>query len=344
MSQDALSEVLRAVRLRGAIFFHVQGMAPWAAETPPSREIVDKVLPGAEHMLEFHAVIGGSCWAAIVGQPPVRLDEGDLILFPQGDAHVVSSAPGVRPSVSGKEVFATPRPSQLPYALSVSNVKFVRGRDGDGSDPSRATLVCGFLGLDALPFNPLLSALPRVLHMPAASLGADSWITGFMRAVADESSRRRPGGEAVLERMSEMLFVEVLRRHVDSLSPEHTGWLAGMRDPAVSRVLGLLHGSPGADWSLERLADEAAMSRSALHERFVHFIGQPPMQYLTRWRMQIASGMLRETNGKLIEIALACGYESEAAFSRAFKREVGAAPGAWRARRRLEAGQEKSAS
>jgi AraC-like DNA-binding protein len=200
----------------------------------------------------------------------------------------------------------------------------------DGGGRERATLVCGFLGLDARPFNPLLAALPRVLQVPGSALGPDSWVTTFMRAVVTESNQKRPGGEAVLERMSEMLFVEVLRRYVDSLPAEQTGWLAGMRDPAVGRALALLHASPAEAWTLERLSEQAGLSRSSLHDRFVHFIGQAPMQYLTRWRMQVAAGLLRDSNAKLIEVALDVGYESEAAFSRAFKRAVGVAPGAWR--------------
>jgi transcriptional regulator GlxA family with amidase domain len=159
-------------------------------------------------------------------------------------------------------------------------------------------------------------------------------VAAFLRAVVAESNQRRPGGEAVLERMSEMLFVEVLRRHVDSLPAEQTGWLAGMRDPAVGRVLSLLHERPADPWTLERLGEEAGMSRSSLHERFAHFIGQPPMQYLARWRMQLAAGLLRDTSRKVAEVALAVGYESEAAFSRAFKREVGLSPGAWRREKR----------
>lgn len=170
--------------------------------------------------------------------------------------------------------------------------------------------------------------------MPGSTLGPDSWVTTFLRAVVAESNQRRPGGEAVLERMSEMLFVEVLRRHVDSLPPEQTGWLAGMRDPAVDRALALLHARPAEPWTLEKLSEDAGLSRSSLHERFVHFIGQPPMQYLTRWRMQVASGLLRDTNAKLVEISLDVGYESEAGFSRAFKREVGVSPGAWRQEKR----------
>jgi AraC-like DNA-binding protein len=333
VSGDTLSDLLRAVRFRGALFYFIEGASPWVAEAPPAREIIPAILPGAEHMIEFHGIVSGSCWAAIVGEPPVRLDAGDVILFPQGDPHVMSSAPGMRAPGVDTSFFFSPRPPQLPYALSLQDATISTARlDGGGRD--RATVVCGFLGLDARPFNPLLAALPRVLRVPGSTLGPDSWVTTFLRAVVAESNQRRPGGEAVLERMSEMLFVEVLRRHVDSLPPEHTGWLAGLRDPAVGRALALLHERPGAPWTLEKLGSEAGLSRSALHERFAHFIGQPPMQYLTRWRLQLAGGLLRDTSAKLVDVALQVGYESEAAFSRAFKREVGVSPGAWRRQRR----------
>jgi AraC-like DNA-binding protein len=334
MSQDMLSDVLRAVRLRGAVFYYIDGSSPWVAEAPPAKEIIPAIMPGAEHMIEFHGVIEGSCWAAIVGEPPVRLAERDVILFPQGDPHVMSSAPGLRPPApASREVYYAPRPPQMPYALSLGGAEITTARlDGGGRD--RATIVCGFLGLDARPFNPLLAALPRVLHVPGAALGPDSWVASFLRSAVVESNQRRPGGEAVLERMSEMLFVEVLRRYIDSLPAEQTGWLAGMRDPSIGRVLGLLHEKPDAPWTLERLAEDAAMSRSTLHERFVQFIGQPPMQYLAQWRMQVAATLLRDTKAKIIEVAFSVGYESEAAFSRAFKRTVGVAPGAWRDGRR----------
>lgn len=342
MSQDTLSDVLRAVRLRGAVFYYIDGSSPWVAEAPPAREIIPGIMPGAEHMIEFHSVVRGACWGAIVGEPPVRLAEGDVILFPQGDPHVMSSAPGMRSPRVDKEVYFAPRPPQLPYAISLHGSEVTTARlDGGGRD--RTVLVCGFLGLDARPFNPLLAALPRVLHVSGTTLGSDSWVASFLRAAVVESNQRRPGGEAVLERMSEMLFVEVLRRHVDALPDGQTGWLAGMRDPAIGRVLALLHEKPDAPWTLERLADDAAMSRSTLHERFVHFIGQPPMHYLAQWRMQVAARLLRDTKAKLIEVALGVGYESEAAFSRAFKRAAGVAPGAWRAGRQPGGGAEAAA-
>jgi AraC-like DNA-binding protein len=235
----------------------------------------------------------------------------------------------MRARVADPAIFFRPRPAQLPFALSV-------GADGtttavlDGGGPDRTTVVCGFLGCDRRPFNPLLASMPRVLRMPGLAREGGSWVATFLRSVVEESNRKRPGGEAVLERMSEMLFVEVLRRYADGLPLDQTGWLAGMRDPAVGRALALLHARPADPWTLERLGEEAAVSRSTLHERFVHFIGQPPMQYLTQWRMQLAARWLRDTDAKVADVALEVGYENEAAFARAFRRTVGESPGAWR--------------
>jgi len=328
MGRDTLSDVLRAVRLRGAVFYYVNGAAPWVAEAPAAREILPAIMPGADHLIEFHGIVEGSCWAAIAGESPVRLEAGDLVLFPQGDAHALSSAPGLRAPHADKGIHFAPRPPQLPFSISVSGDAVTTARlEGGGQ---RATVACGFLGLDARPFNPLLASLPRLLHVPGGALGPDSWIATFLRAVVVESNQRRPGGEAVLERMSEMLFVEVLRRYADGLAPGQTGWLAAMRDPSVGRALAAIHEKPGEPWTLERLSEEAGLSRSTLHERFALLLGQPPMQYITRWRMQVAAGLLRETSAKLMDVALRVGYDSEAAFCRAFKREVGVAPGAWR--------------
>lgn len=330
MSADTLSDVLREVRLRGAIFFYIEAADPWVAEAPNAHDVIPAILPGVDHLMEFHVVARGSCWAAIVGQEPIRLEQGDVILFPQGDAHVVSSAPGMRATEDDTGLFFAPKPPQLPFALSVTEQGMTTARlDGGGRE--QTTVVCGFLGCDAKPFNPLLASMPRVLRLPRlANDGGSAWITSFLRVVVDESSRKRPGGEAVLERMSEMLFVEVLRRYVDTLPADQTGWLAGMRDPAVGRALAVMHARPAEPWTIERLSEAAALSRSTLHERFVHFIGQPPMQYLAQWRMQVAAGWLRNSDAKVIEVALEVGYESEAAFSRAFRRAVGESPASWR--------------
>jgi AraC-like DNA-binding protein len=333
MSADTLSDLLRAVRLKGAIFFYVEGADPWVAEAPASREMIPMILPGVDHLIEFHVVVRGSCWAAMVGEEPVRLEEGDVVLFPQGDAHVLSSAPGLRRTGTEPGVFFAPRPPQLPFALNVNDAGMTTAiLDGGGRE--KTTVVCGFLGFDAKPFNPLLASLPRLLRLSGLTNERGAWIASFLRSLVDESNRKQPGGEAVLERMSEMLFVEVLRRYADALPAEQTGWLAGLRDAAVGRALALLHERPAEGWTLERLGDEAALSRSTLHERFVHFLGQPPMQYLAQWRMQLAAGWLRDTDAKVIDVALEVGYENETAFARAFKRAVGESPAAWRRARR----------
>ena len=350
MSADTLSELLRAVRLRGAIFYYVEGIAPWVAEAPPASEIVAGILPGAEHMIEYHVVTQGRCFGALANETAVALETGDIIMFPQGDAHVMSSAPGMRASKVDKALFFSPRPEQLPYVLTqrgeavamreraaasphIGESRTTARLDGGGVD--RAMVVCGFLGCDARPFNPLVSALPRLLHMPGAA-GKSAWIDQFIRMAVDESNAKRPGGEAVLERLSEMMFVDVVRRYLESLPATHTGWLAGLRDRFVGRALALLHERPSHHWTIDALGDAIGLSRSALHERFVELVGQPPMQYLAQWRMQVASRMLLETTMNVASIALDTGYDSEAAFSRAFKRLVGVPPATWR-RRRLNA-------
>jgi AraC-like DNA-binding protein len=336
MSRDTLSNLLRAIRLRGAMFYHVEGTAPWSAEAAASAEIVSTILPGAEHMMEFHGVARGTCWAGILGGEPIRLEAGDLVIFPQGDAHVIGSRP--RPRTKGPDpgMYQAPRPAQLPYGLRVGEP----GSTSSALEPGEtdATIVCGFIGCDARPFNPLLAALPRVLRVPGHATGGSAWLAGVLEAVVQESGAKRAGGEAVLERMAEMLFVEALRRYVDALPAGETGWLAGLGDGAVGRALGLLHERPAEAWTIERLAEGAAVSRSTLHERFVHLLGQPPMQYLARWRMQLAAGWLRDTDAKVLEVALAVGYENEAAFARAFRRSTGESPAAWRRARRARPG------
>ena len=329
MSADTLSELLRAVRLRGAIFYYVEGISPWVAEAPHAREIAGAIFPGAEHMMEYHVVTQGACWGALAGQAPVALRAGDVILFPQGDAHVMSSAPGMRAPDVDKRLFFSPKPPQLPFVLSQHGAETVTTARLDGGGADRTIIVCGFLACDARPFNPLLAALPRLLHVPGAA-DKGGWIGHFISVAVEEANRKRPGGEAVLERLSEMMFVEVVRRHLDRLPAGQTGWLAGLRDRFVGRALAALHERPAHHWTIDELGDAVGLSRSALHERFADMVGQPPMQYLAQWRMQVASQMLLESRQSVASIALDVGYESEAAFSRAFRRLVGVPPATWR--------------
>lgn len=188
------------------------------------------------------------------------------------------------------------------------------------------------------PFNPLLAALPRLLHVRREAGSPGDSLDQLLDFTVAESREKRAGGECVRLRLSELMFVEVVRRHLESLPVEQTGWLAGLRDETIGRALGLLHERPAQAWTLESLARETGLSRSALADRFSHFVGQPPMQYLTSWRLQLAARLLADSTAKVASVALEVGYESEAAFSRAFKKATGVPPAAWRHRHAPRAG------
>jgi AraC-like DNA-binding protein len=225
-------------------------------------------------------VIDGCCWGGLIDAPSVRLDAGDIIAFPQGAAHVLSSAPGMQ-AIPDLSYYHQPTTDQLPHRIQI----------GDNG-PADARILCGFLGCDARPFNPLLEALPAVLHLRRSSYRENSGLAFLIGAARTETEGRRTGGEGVLARLGELLFVEAIRCHIEALGPEQTGWLAGLGDRHVGQALNLLHGEPAADWTLDELAKAVGLSRSTLAQRFTHLIGQPPMQYLTRWRMQLAAGLL----------------------------------------------------
>ena len=317
MTADVLSDVLRAIRLTGAVYFDFDLSSPWVAEAPPSREIAGTVMPGAQRVIEYHLLARGTCWGHVIGEEPMLLREGDLIVFPQGDAHVLSSAPGMR-AAPDMSAFARPStPLPIMYELG-------------GGGPERARVVCGFLGCDERPYNPLLTALPKVIHLSAtASHATSGWLGTLLNIAVKESGSSRAGGENVLARLSELLFVEAIRRYIETLPPAETGWLAGLRNPIVGQALAALHVEPREAWTVDRLARLVGLSRSVFAERFTEMVGQPPMQYLALWRMQLASRLLVE-GGHVAAVAGAVGYESEAAFSRAFKKLVGQAPATWR--------------
>jgi AraC-like DNA-binding protein len=330
-AHDTLSDVLRMVRLRTAVFYYVSCDGEWAAEAPTSRDIARAVMPAAEHVMEYHVLTSGECWVGLIGEPAVRMQRGDIALFPQGDAHVISSAPGMRadPDVGSYfDMGRAQRPFRIHYEPGSPPVV-----DRDGALPpapvggSAASFVCGFIGCDLKPFNPLIATLPRLLHLPAENRNVSEQFATFAAA---ESAARRPGSEALLERLSEMMFVDAVRRHAEHLPQETNGWLAGLRDRYVGRALALLHERPAAPWTIDDLSSQVGLSRSALHERFVGLIGQPPVQYLTNWRMQLASRLLLDGRTTIARVAVDVGYDSEAAFARAFKRLVGMPPAAWR--------------
>jgi AraC-like DNA-binding protein len=316
VSADVLSDVLRAVRLSGAVYFDFELSAPWVAEAPPSREIAGTVMPGSQRVIEYHVIARGACWGHAVDAEPIRLREGDLIVFPQGHAHVLSSAPGMRAEPDMAMFARTSTPLPLVYEV------------GGGGERSR--IVCGFLGCDERPYNPLLEALPPVIHLAATGPhGTSGWLGTLLQIAVSESGRARAGGENILARISELMFVEAVRRYLETLPAAERGWLAGLRDGVVGRALGAMHGAPAEPWTVESLARLVGMSRSVFAERFMEMMGQPPMQYLAMWRMQLASRQLA-AGAHVAGVAQAVGYDSEAAFSRAFKKLVGQSPAAWR--------------
>jgi AraC-like DNA-binding protein len=314
VSVDPLSSVLRAVRLTGAIFFDVAASSPWVAETPRGATIVADVMPGAQHLISYHVVTKGTCFGSLPDGPPIQLEAGDVIVFPHGDAHVLGSAPGLRGSPN-LALYRRPVDHPLPFSL-------VQGSGGEET----AHVVCGFLGCDARPFNPLLATLPPLLHVSERDAPRGGVLGHFVELARSESTSQRAGAECVLGKLSELMFVEVVRRYVEGLPPEQTGWLAALRDPSVGKSLGLLHANPAHPWTIEELARKVGLARSSLAERFAHLVGHPPMQYLTSWRLQLAARLLAEGALTVAAVAAEVGYQSEAAFSRAFRKATGVPP------------------
>jgi AraC-like DNA-binding protein len=321
--------VLQAVRLGGALFFVIDAAAPWSAEVPPGAALAPVLLPGVQHVMSYHVVVSGGCWCALSGQASVRLEPGDVIVIPHGDPYVLSTAPD--------RYVASPLEPQLAF--------FRQMLDGalppllvEGGGGERLELACGFLGCDALPFNPMLATLPPLLHLRQPAGSTADRLDALLAVALAESREPRPGGACVRLRVSEVMFVEVLRRHLAAPGDARPGWLVGLGDPVVGPAIALLHQSPGEPWTLDGLARRVAASRSTLAARFTELVGEPPMHYLARWRMQVAARLLADGEGKIAAVALEVGYASEAAFSRAFKKAVGVPPAVWRDRARQRPG------
>ncbi len=320
MSADALSDVLKTVRLTGAVFFDVVARAPWVAEQPAPEKILPRVLSGAGHLIAYHVVTEGRCFANIIGQESVPVEAGEVIVFTRGESHVMSSSPGMR---------ATPHPDSM-YEAGAANQPFFANLGDEG--PIVAKLVCGFLACDAAPFNPLLDNLPPIIKVATGKGTETYWLSEFIKVATAETGSKRAGSEGVLSKLSELMFIEVVRKHLESLPDEQTGWFAGLRDPFVGKALSLIHARPSCNWTIEDLARDVGVSRSVLAERFAALVGIPPMHYLGKWRMQIAAGLLNSGQTNIASVAAEVGYSSEASFSRAFKRFVGSSPSAHRAR------------
>jgi AraC-like DNA-binding protein len=316
---DVLSDVLSAVRLTGAVFFERHNKAPWVGESPHSAAIAAMVMPEAEHVINFHALLSGTCWAAMIGSSEqcTQLNAGDIIIFPMGDANVLSSAPGMR-GIPDLDQYFRPKDRSLPIVTSLN-----------GDSPECCRFICGYFGCDARPFNPLLEALPRMFRSQMSAVG-QSWLSNMLRVAAEEAELGGAGSETLLAKLAELMFVEVVRKYIAGLPEDSQGWLSGLRDRHIGHAMRLIHGEPTRQWALDTLAREVGLSRSVFAERFTHFVGVSPMQYLGRWRMQLAARRLEIPGVSVAQAGAEVGYESEAAFCRAFKKFVGTPPGAWR--------------
>ena len=317
---DVLSEVLRAVRLTGALYFEVSAAHPWVTVTPSMKQIGATMMPSAEHVIPFHVMVFGQCWAMPRdgSVAPSKVESGDILMFPFGESHVVTSD---RTRWEGKasdlSFYAQTAASDEPFTLLTV-----------GGDGEKAKFVCGYLGCDASPFNPVLGALPKMLVVKG-QVGNDGLMQQLLRAALDEKASRKAGAETVLAKLSELMFMQAIRQHMDGLPATNASWLSGLRDQSVGRALQLIHAQPAADWSIASLAKQSGLSRSVFAERFARFTGLAPMHYVGRWRMQLAAGLLA-TGASIGAAAATVGYDSDAAFSKAFKRAVGSAPGAYR--------------
>ena len=317
---DALSDVLKSVRMEGAVYLNAEFTAPWCVRAKFGLAKAKARMAGADHVVFFHFIVDGSCKVRVGDGDVLVAGTHDVVIFPQEEHHVMGSDVQLAPVEA----------SSLIDRNAARDASLFQLRHGGGGEATH--VVCGFLACDRSVFRLLFDTLPRVMIIPMRS-GPAAMLQDLMRVGVRESFDSRPGADSLLAKLSELMFVEAMRVYIEGLPPEGRGWLAGVRDAQVGRALSLLHADPRKAWTVEDLAREAALSRSALAERFTSLVGEPPMQYLMRWRLALAAGALRASDRAIAQIAEDFGYESESAFNRAFKREFELPPAAWRRQR-----------
>ena len=314
---DLLSEVLGSMHLAGTVLFRAEFREPWAIATPQACQLARLLPLRTERIIPFHIIASGGCTMELDGHAPVRLNEGDVIVLPYGDSHRLRGREPIVPMQVGGLL---PRPPWTDIVVL----------EHGGAGPS-TRIICGFLQCDELLCHPVLRHLPVLLHVSPEG-PADEWLASTIRHTAAEASTPRPGSRSLLHRLAELMFVEILRKHIQGLPANEIGWFAAINDPIAGAGLRHLHAMPFHDWTVDSLARRIGVSRTVLAERFKHFLDQPPMQYLVHWRLRLAAHALTSGTTPIKSIACQTGYESEAAFSRAFKRHFGVPPGVWRRR------------
>jgi AraC-like DNA-binding protein len=312
---DPLSEVLRSVRLTGGIFLDAHFTAPWCVLSKLTADDCRFALVTATQVIAYHFIIDGTLVLTIAGEAPIEVRAGEVVLLPRNDAHTLAAALGLAP-INARDLI---KPSADGGLAQISH--------GGGGDPVH--LVCGFLASEGL-YNPLIASLPRLLKLDIRNGTSRDWVEASVRFAAGELTKGKFATSNVISRLSELLLVEAVRDYASTSTNRNAGWLKGLADPHVGRSLALIHRNISEPWSAEALAKEVALSRSAFVDRFTTLVGMPPIRYLTVWRLQTARLNLREMRTTIAQLAHSVGYESEEAFSRAFKREFGMPPARWR--------------
>jgi AraC-like DNA-binding protein len=317
---DVLSEVLKVVKLQGALFYNGEFSSPWCVNASSARALANQVAPGADHVIMFHLLTEGRAFIRLESGERETLNAGDLVMVPHGDPHVMGNGGSTR-AVNDSEELA----EVIQQGLKLWKL-------GGGGEVTK--FVCGYMACEPELSKVFLSGLPRLVKVTIRNDAAGRWLENSIRFSVEQAERLNAGGEAVLAKLSEVVFIESLRAYIARLPPDQTGWLAGARDSEVGKTLALMHHDPARPWTLADLAKEVGTSRSVLAERFRHYLNETPIAYLTRWRLQLGAQMLGSSSYSVAQIAGDVGYESEAAFNRAFKREFGIPPARFRTQSR----------
>ena len=324
---DVLSEVLRVVKLEGAVFFNGEFSAPWCLSTPESTAIAPYLSPEAGHLILYHFVIEGRANVRLPDGGREELSAGDVVIFPHRDAHLLGNGAPERP-VDAVQRFA----KNLTQGLKLARF------GGGGGEVTK--FVCGFMTCDPRLCEFLLTGLPRILKVHITNEPSGEWLKNSIQLSVGEEDESNAGSGLVLAKLSEVLFVETLRRYINTLPPDQTGWLAGARDPIIGAAFALLDKEPSDPWTVSELARRLGLSRTRLAERFRHFLGESPMDYLAKWRLKVRAEILQSTEDSVSQVAAAVGYGSEAAFNRAFKRECDCPPAQFRRQRKAAPAQQ----